>query len=227
MQTNGLVKSILKVLGVVIALSAFVGTSNVVVNANATDHTLEMEGFKFVGEFTAEDVAYFQENLHLLRAQLPAWHQYLLEARPIAFNFDAALGERGRAAEARCCEADGTGVITFGHHFGQLAASPEAEDQTPEARRIAFLGLLAHELTHIRDQRAGRFTAKTDRKSCIAAESSGLSKQVEIKRDLAKIQLTGEPASAAIYRSQLDRQISVETNDLRSRAFWDFYCGGY
>jgi hypothetical protein len=95
-----------------------------------------------------------------------------------------------------------------------------------EARRATFLGLLIHELTHVRDQRAGRYTKKTDRKSCVAAESSGLTRQLEVKRDLAT-RLAHDPSAESAFQSWLDQQVKTEAADLRSRELWDWYCGAF
>lgn len=117
-----------------------------------------------------------RDNLQFLHDHLPVWWQYIGEAKPLALSFDQRLADQGRAAIAKCCEAGLYGVITFGHHFGQLTISTDPDSQTVEARRIAFLATVIHEVTHIRDQRAGRFMARTDRKTCIAAETSAFTK---------------------------------------------------
>ena len=65
-----------------------------------------------------------------------------------------------------------------------------------------------------------------DRKSCIAAESSGLTKQREVKRDLAT-RLADDPSADSVFQSWLDQQVRTETSDLRSRELWDLYCGAF
>jgi hypothetical protein len=116
-------------------------------------------------------------------------------------------------------------VITFGQHFGQLTVSTDPASQTAEARRIAFLGLLAHEVTHLRDQRAGRFTVRKDYSTCVAAERGGLSQQLAIERDLASVNWSAEGGSGEIYRTRLAQVIAVESKALSSRETWNAYCG--
>lgn len=137
------------------------------------------------------------------------------EAKPLTFSIDLNEGAHGRAAIAKCCDAQGRGVITFGFQLGQ---SPDDAGQTVEAKQVAFIGTFVHEVTHIRDQRAGRFTSKTDYKSCVAAEKSGLEKQLQVKQALASIELVDA------FQQALDQQIKTEVNALKSRDLWDHYC---
>lgn len=201
----------------VMLLSAVSGT-----NVTAAEPDL-LAGITFEGAVNDADVAYLRDSLQMLRDQLPSWWQHVVDAKPFILSLDLAEGARGRAAIAKCCDARGYGSITFGHHFGALAASDDAGSQSVEARRITFLGLLIHEITHVRDQRAGRFAARTDRKTCVAEESSGLSKQLEFKQDAAAVTLFTSPSAG--FQPWLGKQIQDETNDLRDRAFWDLYCG--
>ncbi len=185
------------------------------------------EGISLTEQLTEDDAAYLQESLQLLHDQLPEWWQYVMDTRPLVFSFDEELAAHQRAAVAECCDAQGRGVVKFGYHFGQLTMSDDPDEKALEARRVTFLGLLIHELTHIRDLRTGRFTVKTDRQTCVASESSGLTMQLQFKRDLATIVLTDDPATAETLGLWLNRQIKAEASDLRSRAFWDWYCGGF
>ncbi len=191
--------------------------------ANAAD---VLDGITLAGTHTDADVAYLRENLELLQDQLPAWYKHIEDAKPLVFAIDPAEGAHGRAAVAQCC-LGGRGVITFGHHFGTLEDPDDPTSQTPEARRITFLVTLIHEVTHIRDQRAGRFLQKTDRKSCVAAESSALTTQLEFEQDLASTILSGNPALAQIYQTRLDQQIKSEAAALKTREMWDQYCGAF
>jgi hypothetical protein len=79
-------------------------------------------------------------------------------------------------------------------------------------------------LTHVRDQREGRYLHKVDRKSCIAAESSGLTQQLAVKRDLAA---SLDPVADSAFKTWLDQQVKTEAADLRSRMTWDLYCGAF
>ncbi len=215
-------------LGVLVSLNhADVSAATVVAPAVATSahDTALLDGITLAKTLSDEDRLYLQANLQFLHDRLPGWWEYIAEAKPLALTLDEKLAGQGRAAIARCCEAGLYGVITFGHHFGQLTMSDDPAEQSLEAKQITFLGVLVHEVTHIRDQRAGRFLMKTDRKTCIAAESSGLTKQLEFKRDLASVGLGDNPAAREIYQHALERQIKVEAADLHDRKFWDFYCG--
>ncbi len=186
-----------------------------------------LDGISFTGTYTDADVAYLRESLQLLQAKMPVWAQYVQESKPLVLIVDLPQGELGRAAIAKCCDSDKRGTITFGHHFGQLVYSTDPDSTSPEARRITFLATLVHEATHVRDQREGRFVAKTDRKSCIAAEKSGLTKQLEFQQDALTVELGNGAASTAVYQARLTQNVRVETSDLHSRAFWDQYCGAF
>lgn len=192
--------------------------------ANAPDL---LEGITFAGQFSDDDLAYLTESLQMLRDGQPAWWNYIAEAKPLTLSIDLNEGAHGRAAIAKCCLSDGRGMITFGFHLGQMMDSTDSDSQTPEARRIAFLATLVHEVTHIRDQRAGKFLTKTDYKSCVAAEKSGLEKQLEFQQDFALVSLGDTPASAQIYQIRLAQQIRSESAALRSRGLWDQYCGTF
>ena len=225
MVTNKLGRSFLVVLGVIAlvttthtqaAASAESGKSVNIAPVSAPADILD--GITFAGEYTDADVTYLRNSLQLLQNQLPAWSQYIEEAKPLVLAIDLNEGEHGRLAVAQCCGAGGSGVLRFGFHFGQ---SVDDAEQTPEAKQAAFLGTLTHEVTHIRDQRAGRFTTKTDRKSCVAAEKSGLEKQLEVKHAMAAENLGDAFAQA------LGQQIASDTRALKSRELWDRYCGAF
>jgi len=184
------------------------------------------EGIGFIGQLSQDDVTYFQNGLQLLHERLPEWYEYVMESRPFTLTFDPAMDGLGRAAVSACCDAQGYGLVTVGQHFGQLTIPDDPDSETVKARQVTFLGLIVHELTHVRDQRAGRFTTKTDRKSCVAAESSGLTKQLDVKRDLAA-QLASDPTSDQSLTRWLYRQVETEASDLHSRELWDLYCGAF
>ncbi len=199
-----------------IALSIIVLVSVTRTDAAASADVLD--NITFAGGYTQEDVAYLRTNLQLLQTRLPAWQQYVAQAGTIVFAIDLSEGAHGRAATAKCCDAQGRGVITFGFHLGQ---SPDDAGQTPEAKQVAFIGTFIHEVTHIRDQRSGRFAAKTDYKSCVAAEKSGLEKQLQVKREFAAAN------SDAAFAMALNQQISAEASALMSRGLWQQYCGAF
>lgn len=210
------IKSVLKISGVLVAVIAInmVGTANAA--ASSPDFALTAN-ITLAGEYTQNDVVFVQENLAFLQKYLPTWYQYVTDAGALTLTIDEEEGAVGRAATAKCCDAQGRGVITFGFHFGQ---SPDDAGQTSEAQRVAFIGTFVQEVTHILDQRAGRH-AKTNFKSCVAAEKSGLEKQLQVKRDLAGANVSGE------FLQALNRQTRTEASALVSRDLWQQYCGAF
>jgi hypothetical protein len=157
MQANQIVKAVLKI--AVVGIVIVVGFS--VSNASALASSDLLTGITLAASLNDADVAYLQASLQLLREQSPEWTQYIEEATPLVIAVDLDEGAHGRAAIAKCCDAQGRGVITFGFRLGQ---SPDDAEQTSEGKRVAFIGTLIHEVTHIRDQRAGRHNTKTDYK---------------------------------------------------------------
>lgn len=199
------------ILGVAIGMLVFCA-----IPANTQTVPDVLNGITLAGEFTDADAIFLRTNLELLRDQFPDWYQFVVDVRPLTIAIDSNEGARGHAAIAKCCDAQGCGVITFGFHFGQ---SPDDARQTIQAHQVSFIGTLVHEVTHVRDQRARQITLKTDFKSCIASEKPGLEKQLEVKRAL----VTGNLGVA--FTQALKRQIGEEANALRSRELWDYYCG--
>lgn len=191
-----------------------------------TSATDVLDGITLAGPYTDADVAYLRENLELLRDQLPVWNKYIADAKPLVFVIDPAEGAHGRAAVAQCC-IGGHGVITFGDHFGTIVDSDDPASQTPEARRLTFLVTLVHEVTHIRDQRAGRFLQKTNFKSCVEAEKSAFDKQIKFEQDLLATKLGENQASEEIHQTRLEHQIRFDTAALKMREMWDQYCGAF
>lgn len=115
-------------------------------------------------------------------------------------------------------------MITFGYPFDQLTLSSHSADQTDAERRIAFLAILIHEATHVRDQKAGRFGARTKYKPCVDAERSGLSKQLQFERDLLADPPSDNTVEMEEYRVWLESLVSTETKALGARETWLAYC---
>lgn len=188
-------------------------------HASAATNDL-LDGITLAGNHTDADAAYLRQNLEMLRDQTTAWYKHIEESKPLTLVVDLNEGAHGRAAIAKCCVAGNRGVITFGHHFGTLADSDDAADQTPEARRIRFLVTLIHEATHVRDQRAGKFLTKTNFKSCVDAEKSAFDKQINFENDLLAV--TSGSANA-----WLAQQVKSENTALKTREMWQLYCGAF
>lgn len=159
---------------------------------------------------TNADRAYLQDGLHLLRLYLPEWYAYVIDAKPFTLSIDPFAGERGLAADAKCCDAQGNGSITFGDHFGKLTTSNDADGQTREARQIEFLSTLVHEATHIRDQRSGLVPPGIDFLACITSERSAYGKELEFKRAMASIQISADIDLAKRYRRSIEKTIQVD-----------------
>jgi hypothetical protein len=192
--------------------------------ANSAD---VMQDITFAGLYSDDDAAYLRESLHLLHDKMPTWALYVEEAKPLVVAVDLTEGAHGRAAIAKCCLAGNRGQITFGHQLGTLIDTTDPDSQSEQARRITFLATLAHEVTHIRDQRAGRFKQKTDWKSCVAAERSGLEKQLLFQQDALTAELGDTLTSNRMYRSRLDQNVRTEAAALASPHLWDQYCGAF
>lgn len=56
------------------------------------------------------------------------------EAKPLTFSIDLTQGAQGRAAIAKCRLVGNRGVITFGHHLGQLAGRGGANTASAASR---------------------------------------------------------------------------------------------
>ena len=223
--TNSLkVKSLLAVF---LAAAQLVIVSADVLAAPAKDTAKAWpDGIYLSDTMTQDDAAYLAASLEYLHTQLPQWWGYVMDARPFTLSFDPAMAAYGRAAIASCCDEQGNGRVALGYHPGQLTVAEDPDSETVEARRATFLGTLVHELTHVQDQREGHHLHKVDRKSCVAAESSGLTLQLAVKRDLAA-SLAQDPVADPAFKTWLDGQVKIESSDLRSRTTWDLYCGAF
>jgi hypothetical protein len=179
-----------------------------------------LEGIDLTGSFTNEDVAYLQEGLQFLRDYVPQWYVYIAEAEPLLLSVDLSEGERGLAATSKCCDERGYGLITFGAHFRD--SSNDSEGQTVRTRQIAFLSTLIHEVTHIRDGRAGHIPTKIDFVTCVKSERSAFTQEVEFKR--AFVSATPSiPVLNNLDHFALEKQISVEASALGGNAV-NLYC---
>ena len=152
----------------------------------------------------------------MLYDNAPDWYDFVEQAKPFSISVDLAQGAIGREAISSCCDAQGRGTIVFGHPF-----SESLDADTTAAQQVLFIGTLVHECAHVSDARTGRLAPKTDFKSCVAVEKSGLDSQLQVKRALAVANLGFE------YQRALDEQVAQETTELGSRELWDFYCGAF
>ncbi len=216
MQATKIIKTGIKIAVVIITLLAGFQSAHSNVAASSPETTTNLlDGITLDSSLSPEDVTYLATTLQLLRDQLPEWAQYVQDSKPFTLIVDTREGDKGREAIANCCDTQGRGTITLGHHLGY-----SVDANTPEAQQAMFIGTLIHELAHVRDQRAGR-ASKTSFKSCVTAEKSGLDKQLDVKRAMATLNL------GYGYRQALDQQITSEAKALQSRELWDFYCGAF
>lgn len=193
-----------------------IGSGQEAIPASADSAPTLLKGIRLHSSLSPEDRRYLENALELLQDRLPGWFQYVEESLPFALSVDTREGDRGLEAITACCDPSGIEAITFGHHFGYSLRSTTAEGQ-----QAVFIGTLIHELTHVRDQRAGLVPAKTDYRSCVAAEKPALEKQLDVKRDLSQVILT--PA----YQQALNQQVEREASAFKSRKLWYIYCGEF
>lgn len=219
-RTIKLSVSIIIVLTTLVLLIA-VAPAFATVSPVANDSAL-LSGIRFAGTASDADVSYLQNSLRFLHVYLPEWYSYVSEAKPFVLSIGQTDDEGWVAANSTCCDVQGNGMMTFDDHLGFLMASNDPEDQTAEARRVAFLGVLIHEVTHLRDYRAGRMPAKMDATACIATEGAAYTKEIEFKRALVSAPFdsskTGED-----HRTAAKRQFEVEEKQFNNK-FWKLYC---
>lgn len=184
-----------------------------------------LTGITLDGSFDDADTAYLKASLQLLYTRLPAWYDYLEQAKPLVLSVDATRSAAGIVAFAECCDAQGAGAITFGYHFGTFAVSNEPDAQSMQAREIAFLGYFVHEATHVRDQRAGRLPKKMDPTVCISGEKAALEQVLNFKRAVVAVRIADNPAVDQVYRLTAQAQVNAEAGNLNDERYWDRYCG--
>lgn len=216
MQATLIIKSAVKLAFVIVAIIAGFYITRQCVSASAPVNVSDLlTRITLHPSLLPEDVTYLETTLQMLHDQLPEWSQYVEDAKPFTLIVDTHQGDQGREAIAVCCDGNGSGTITFGHHLGH-----SVDADTAEAQRVTFVGTLIHEITHIRDQRAGR-GSKTNFKSCVVVEKPGLEMQLQVKQALGSVNLGDN------YRQALEQQIKSEAGALKSRELWDLYCGAF
>lgn len=183
-----------------------------------------LDGIVLGSGVTDADAAFLQENLDTLFVQLPVWWVYIQDAKPFTLAVDVSAGAQGRAAYTRCCQ-EGMAVITFGFHFDQLALTTDAANSSMSSRRMAFLAFFVHEVTHVRDQKAGQFSGRTDYNTCVAAERSALTVQLQFERDFMQMLQSDSMLGVQDFSMGFQDVISDETKALGSRETWYAYCG--
>lgn len=182
-----------------------------------------LAGITFADSFTDDsDIAYLQDGLELLYKDLPEWYAYVDQAKPFTMSVDPDVGERGIAANTKCCDPRGNPLIVFGDHLGRLTASNDPSDQTSQAKQIAFLSTLVHEATHLYDYRAGRIPSKMDATTCIASEGAAYTKEFEFKRAAASATFK-DARTGELYRRAAEKQLAADEEVFNGK-FWKLYC---
>lgn len=196
-------------------------SSNTATAAHISAYDL-LNGIRFAGSFTDEDVAYLQNSLQFLYDNAPEWYLYIAQAKPFVLSIGQTDNQDWVAASATCCDDQGSGRITFDDHLGLLTTSPSSEDQTVPSRQVMFLSALIHEVTHLRDHRGGLVPMRIDAVACMLAEESAYAKELELTRFLTSATFAGN-TSGADYRAAAQRQFDAQES-LFNRQFWKFYC---
>lgn len=208
---------VLSTLGLLIAEAPAFAT----ISPAANDSAL-LSGIRFAGTASDADVSYLQNSLRFLHVYLPEWYSYVSEAKPFVLSIGQTNDEGWVAANSTCCDVQGNGMMTFDDHLGFFMASNDPDDQTAEARRVAFLSVLIHEVTHLRDYRAGRMQAKMDATACIATEGAAYTKEFEFKQALVSVRFENS-RTRENYRAAAKRQFEAEEKQFNSK-FWKLYC---
>ncbi|MBI5031353.1 MAG: hypothetical protein HZB51_12555 [Chloroflexi bacterium] len=180
-----------------------------------------LTGITFANSVTDADRMYLQTSLQLLQDNLPEWYDYVIQTKPFALSVGNTTDSDWVAAEAVCCDERGNGFITFEDHFDRVATS-DSSDQTTEANRIAFSSMLIHELTHLRDYRAGHMPARMDAATCITSEGAAYAKEFEFKRAVVKTRFS-DMRSGELYRQAAEKQL-VDDEEQFNTNFWKLYC---
>lgn len=182
-----------------------------------------LANIKPAGAFTDADTRYLQISLHWLQDYLPDWYAYVTEAKPFVVSVDEELKQRGMISRATCCTARGTGSITFGGHLGQWHISGVASVEGMQTQQLQFLSVLVHEVTHLRDQRSGRIGEAVDSKSCIAAERSANTKELEFALALTTVQFTGDASARENYRLSVAKHLEITEENVEGVS-WKIAC---
>ena len=179
-------------------------------------------GITFAGSTNDADRAYLQTSLGFLRDTLPDWYAYIVQAEPFVLSVGQTENADWVAADSMCCDDRGNGMITFEDHFDRVIASSDPSDQTNQAKQVAFLSTLIHEVTHVYDYRAGRIPSKIDAATCIASEGSAYAKEFEFKRAIASANFA-DARAGELYRRAVEKQLAADEEAFNGN-FWKLYC---
>ena len=178
---------------------------------------------KIASSFSDADTAYLRTSLQWLREYLPEWYAYVNDAKPFTLAMDEDLQTRGILSNAKCCYSRGAGTIAFGERLGQWNISDVALVEGMQAQQIQFLSVLVHEITHIRDLRDGRIGEVVNSNTCIQAERSANTKELEFARALTTVQIAGDVNAQANYHVSVDKHLHL-TEDNVDGVSWKIAC---
>jgi hypothetical protein len=124
----------------------------------------------------------------------PSWWQYVLAQRPFVIHYSPDLGQKGYAGSGGCCYGtlSNTNVGALSPtKVGRIDfAGRPPDDPTKD---LWFLVTLAHEVTHVRDLRVGRFVNIADsRIACRATERSAVDVERSDLVDLSNSRLKSQ-----------------------------------
>lgn len=134
-----------------------------------------VEGIPFYGNFTSSDIDTFRTIFAWLKDKSPKWWQFVAESKPIILLFD---GNRQGAWTGGCCDSLLRGRVTVANHFESIA---------DEYNQLLTVSLIVHEVTHVRDWRAGHFKHSTPygtKSDCQINEGSAVKQQNAFLTDM-------------------------------------------
>ncbi|MBI5302768.1 MAG: hypothetical protein HY868_11565 [Chloroflexi bacterium] len=181
-----------------------------------------LSGITFANSASNADTRYLRDSLQFLHDHLPEWYVYVDDAKPFIISIGQTDEKGWEVANSKCCDEHGQGIITFDDHFEQSATSSDPIVQTTQARQVAFLSTLVHEVTHLRDYRAGRIPTKIDMAMCLSSEAVAYAKEFELKSAVA-LTIFQNDAVGEKYRLAANQQLAADTNESYTR-FWKLYC---
>lgn len=173
----------------------------------------------------AGDIRYLGDALELLKGWSLEWYSYIGGAGALQLAYEPGILAQGMAAYSRCCDLFGRGRIQVGYRLSEVTGPPANTFTTPGARRLALLSLLVHEVTHIRDLRAGEFAGLSGSRRCMAMERHAFQVQLAFWRALDAMQLSAVGDEQGDFRAAIAGQLASQPRRLSNPHFWQYYCG--
>ncbi len=168
----------------------------------------------------SENASYTTDSLDWLRQSAPKWWAYIMAARPFYIQLTPVAAVTWSGG---CCDSRGFGSVTI--NSPSLAGEAEADEISFEIDRAFFLSNLIHEVTHIRDWRAGKavgYVRTPANPTCNALEFTAYREQIAVLSDLLKVEL-GQPELERKYVADLQAIINGREQNLAG--FVAYSCG--